>query len=193
MIKILSLFILSAFVISFIGKNIILYKHYKINPFVIKKGNKESKTKKIEGMLMISFYLWAIILIIENFNIELVPSLYSNIIVGYLGIILMLIALVLFIVSVKTMKTSWRVGIDKENKTKLVTNGIFSISRNPVFLSFDLILISLVLVYPNIIVLLLSVIDIYSINLQIKEEEKHLINEFGDEYKKYCKKVRRYI
>lgn len=142
---------------------------------------------------MISFYLWAIILIIENFNIKLVPSLYSNIIVGYLGIVLMLIALVLFIVSVKTMKTSWRVGIDKENKTKLVTNGIFSISRNPVFLSFDLILISLVLVYPNVIVLLLSVIDIYSINLQIKEEEKHLINQFGDEYKKYCKKVRRYI
>jgi protein-S-isoprenylcysteine O-methyltransferase Ste14 len=31
------------------------------------------------------------------------------------------------------MDNSWRIGIDEENKTGLVTKGIFSISRNPIF------------------------------------------------------------
>ena len=31
------------------------------------------------------------------------------------------------------MSNNWRIGIDEENNTELVTIGIFSISRNPIF------------------------------------------------------------
>lgn len=36
------------------------------------------------------------------------------------------------------MKDSWRAGISETNKTALVTEDIYQISRNPVFLGFEL-------------------------------------------------------
>ena len=43
----------------------------------------------------------------------------------------------IFLVSVLSMKDSWRAGIPDKDKTKLVTDGIYAYSRNPAFLGFD--------------------------------------------------------
>lgn len=48
---------------------------------------------------------------------------------------------IIFIISVITMQDNWRAGVSKNDKTDLVTNGIYQISRNPAFLGFDLIYI----------------------------------------------------
>ena len=39
-----------------------------------------------------------------------------------------------FVISVWTMKDSWRAGVSKTDQTELVTDGIYQISRNPAFL-----------------------------------------------------------
>ncbi|EKC72198.1 isoprenylcysteine carboxyl methyltransferase family protein, partial [human gut metagenome] len=44
-----------------------------------------------------------------------------------------------FVISVWTMKDSWRAGVSKTDQTELVTDGIYQISRNPAFLGFDLV------------------------------------------------------
>ncbi|MBK9993639.1 MAG: DUF1295 domain-containing protein [Saprospiraceae bacterium] len=51
-----------------------------------------------------------------------------------IGLALIHIALVWISIAQFQMSNSWRIGIDEENKTKLVTDGVFSISRNPIFL-----------------------------------------------------------
>ena len=43
------------------------------------------------------------------------------------------------------MRDSWRAGIFETDKTKLVTEGIYQISRNPAFLGFDLLIIGTLL------------------------------------------------
>ncbi len=40
---------------------------------------------------------------------------------------------ILFAVSVITMKDSWRAGIAENDKTEMITGGIYSVSRNPAF------------------------------------------------------------
>ena len=91
------------------------------------------------------------------------------------------------------MANSWRIGIDEKNKTKLVTSGLFSISRNPIFLGIMIANIGVFIVIPNAFTLLIISLSTISINTQIRLEEEFLRNEFGEEYKEYSKKVRRWI
>lgn len=55
------------------------------------------------------------------------------------GIVLGLLGDAAFVAAVLTMRDSWRAGVSTEEKTDLVTSGIYSISRNPAFLGFDLV------------------------------------------------------
>ena len=48
-----------------------------------------------------------------------------------------------FVISVWTMKDSWRAGVSKTDQTELVTDGIYQISRNPAFLGFDLVYVGI--------------------------------------------------
>ena len=91
------------------------------------------------------------------------------------------------------METSWRIGIDEENKTTLVTKGLFSISRNPIFLGLMIGNLGLFFIIPNCFTLLVISLSTISINNQIRLEEEFLKREFGDEYEKYSKKVRRWF
>jgi len=42
-----------------------------------------------------------------------------------------------FLLAMISIETSWRVGIDKKIKTELVTSGTYKYSRNPAFVGFS--------------------------------------------------------
>lgn len=101
---------------------------------------------------------------------------------------------VIFIISVLTMRDSWRAGVPENDRTELVTGGIYQISRNPAFLGFDLLYIGILMMFFNRLLCVVSVFAIIMYHLQIVNvEEKFLLITFGDEYLKYKKKVCRYI
>jgi protein-S-isoprenylcysteine O-methyltransferase Ste14 len=78
--------------------------------------------------------------------------------------------------------------------TALVSNGIYRVTRNPMYVAFTFVLIAWVLwlgsasllVGPVALVLWLTV-------FQIKPEENALKARFGDEYDAYCRRVRRWL
>lgn len=101
---------------------------------------------------------------------------------------------VTFIVALWTMRDSWRAGVSKTDKTELITNGIYHISRNPAFLGFDLLYIGTLLMFFNWILCFLTVFAVIMYHLQIVNvEENFLLVAFGNEYLQYKKKVCRYI
>lgn len=100
----------------------------------------------------------------------------------------------LFILSVVTMRDSWRAGVSKTDKTPLVTRGIYQISRNPAFLGFDLVYLGIALMFFNKPLFVLSCLAALLFHLQIVNvEEEHLLEAFGEEYLQYKKKVFRYL
>lgn len=124
----------------------------------------------------------------------LLPFWYLESAVLYrIGWILLFISLPIVWVAQSQMSNSWRVGIDKVNKSKLVTNGIFSKSRNPIFLGIMIANIGLFLIIPNAFTILIISLSSLCINTQIRLEEEFLSNEFGVQYIEYSKKVRRWI
>lgn len=112
----------------------------------------------------------------------------------WMGATLSVMGTVVFIAAVRTMRDSWRAGVPEVDKTELVTNGIYQISRNPAFLGFDLLHIGILLMFFNWILCVLTVFAIIMYHLQIVYvEEDFLIDAFGEEYLKYTKQVCRYI
>ena len=106
---------------------------------------------------------------------------------------LLIISLLVVWIAQTQMSTSWRIGIDEENKTKLVTHGLFSISRNPIFLGIMIANLGLLMVIPNAFTLLIVSLSWVSMNTQIRMEETFLKKEFGDDFYNYMGKVRRWI
>ncbi len=101
---------------------------------------------------------------------------------------------IIFIISVITMQDNWRAGVSKNDKTELVTSGIYQISRNPAFLGFDLVYIGILLMFFNWVLFIVSLLAILMFHLQILNVgEEFLLEEFGDDYLNYKKKVCRYI
>ena len=104
------------------------------------------------------------------------------------------VGVLLFGMAVWTMRDSWRAGIPENDKTKMVTKGIYQFSRNPAFLGFDLMYIGILFSFFNWILCVATSFAIVLFNLQIVNvEEDFLIEAFGDEYLQYKKKVRRYL
>ncbi|MDP4211288.1 MAG: isoprenylcysteine carboxylmethyltransferase family protein [Bacteroidota bacterium] len=78
--------------------------------------------------------------------------------------------------------------------TSLQTNGIYSVSRNPMYLGLLFVYLGVALIFGNwwtiILLPLLFVLINYFIILQ---EEKYLLKAFGASYSDYKKKVRRWL
>lgn len=69
--------------------------------------------------------------------------------VGWIGVALCLGGLTLLAWSLVSFGQSFRVGIDTQRPDKLITSGIFALSRNPIYVGFALILLGQFLIFPN--------------------------------------------
>ena len=91
-----------------------------------------------------------------------------------------------------TMRDSFRLGTPKED-TCLRTDGLFSISRNPMYVGVYLTIAASAFYTTNPLVILTGVFVIAVHHRIVRAEEKHLRDVFGREYSKYCSRVRQYI
>lgn len=146
-------------------------------------------------------WLLAIVLImgaIYTFYTEgvkyLLPIWYlENPILQIIGLILLFVTLIWISVAQFQMSNSWRIGIDEKHKTRLVTEGVFSISRNPIFLGMIVTLLGLFLILPNALTFCILVTGFIVIQVQIRLEEEFLMKMHGNDYKNYCLQTKRWI
>lgn len=114
--------------------------------------------------------------------------------VRILGVVLGVLGVAVFLSAVLEMRDSWRAGVSKTERTELVTDGIYQISRNPAFLGFDLVYAGILLMFFNWILLAVTLLAALMLHLQIVNvEEDFLVTVFGDAYLEYRKKVNRYF
>lgn len=185
--RIISLIIMAIYYSFYIAKLLILNKKsIKTNQAGI--GNKPKKVIIVERIMSIAT--------VSTIVIEAYSILFTtlNILDGLriIGIVFGILAIIFFALATITMKDSWRVGIPEE-KTSLISAGIYKWSRNPAFVGFDLLYISICLMYFNLPLLLISVFAGTMLHLQILQEEKHMQNMFGKEYEEYKKHTLRYF
>ena len=111
----------------------------------------------------------------------------------FTGFCVAMLGALIFLLSVLCMKDSWRAGIPDNDRTELVTGGIYAYSRNPAFLGFDLQYIGVLLMFCNLLTAVFTAFAITMLHLQILQEERYLTSAFGAEYLHYRRRVFRYL
>jgi protein-S-isoprenylcysteine O-methyltransferase Ste14 len=195
-IDILMIISLVFFYVLFIGRTVLLYAK-GIKVWVIGTSTKKLFEKILENILFPALLVWTIYVIVTALHIN-VPAIISDYLIKiiwikYIGIMFCYIGLIIFLLALISFGKSWRIGIDENNTNELITGGIFKCSRNPIFLFMDLYFIGIMLIYPNIVFIIIAVCTVIGIHSQIIREEQFLQNKFGEEYREYKKRTRRYI
>lgn len=120
-------------------------------------------------------------------------ELFRSGIMQWLGVASCFFGLALLLWSLISFGTSFRVGIDTVRPDKLITNGIFAYSRNPIYVAFAFILTGQFLIFPTPILLIYMIAGFWLLHRQVLREEAYLKEHYREEYARYCRRVRRYF
>lgn len=185
--QITAILILLSFYTFYFAK-IVIQKKQAIKTNQMGIGNKPRKVILVERIMSAATVLTCVADVLSIFALRSFLAAELRI----LGVVIGIVAVIIFASATITMKNSWRVGIPEE-KTSLITNGIYNWSRNPAFVGFDLLYASICLMFFNIPLLLVSIWAAVMLHLQILQEEEHMLKMFGKEYEQYKKHTLRYF
>jgi protein-S-isoprenylcysteine O-methyltransferase Ste14 len=186
------LFLITLFIIP----SYTTYKRTGVNPFQFSK--EETAINYVgKAYKLISFMAFVTVLI--NAFIPEVMSYFNPVeylqtdILYWLGFSLLYFSFIWIYIAQRNMADEWRIGIDNKNKVKLVTKGLFRISRNPIFLGVIVVFIGLFLIIPNTVTAIILFTGIIIIQIQVRLEEEFLLKELGEEYIMYLKSTKRWL
>jgi protein-S-isoprenylcysteine O-methyltransferase Ste14 len=93
-----------------------------------------------------------------------------------------------------SMGESWRIGVDENATTEMVTDGAFAIVRNPVFAAMLPASTGLALMVPSVVALAGLVALLLALELQVRiVEEPYLRRVHGADYDRYAARVGRFL
>lgn len=185
------------FGIAFVAKTIIVARRIGKNPLVLPKDDSAyGLIGRYFKFTLIGIFIYVIYYAIvpsgSGYSITTFRSLnYAA--VKFAGISILAIALVWTIIAQSHMKDSWRIGIDEETKTELITSGFFRYSRNPIFFGMIMSLVGLFLLTPNTATLFFLILAYVLIQVQVRLEEEFLKLQHQETYIHYFHTVRRFI
>lgn len=192
----LPIYFIIYFGIAFVAKSVIVAKRIGKNPLVLPKDD------SAYGLIGLYFKLTLILMFVYVLLYAFVPTVYhtflpiaqlNNPTTKYVGLALLVFALIWTIIAQAHMKDAWRIGIDTETKTELITTGLFRCSRNPIFFGMIVSLVGLLLTTPNALTALFLILGYVLIQIQIRLEEEYLTKQHAEVYLAYKQKVRRLI
>ncbi len=139
------------------------------------------------------FYVYVILASALRWPSIIDGTLLSSSAAAWAGVALCAVALVLMALALVAFGTSFRIGIDEDHPDTLVTSGIFSVTRNPIYVAFAMLLVGEFLILPSWLLLLYVVAGFMLFHRQVLREEAFLAEHYGQEYRAYCAHVHRYL
>ena len=188
--------IIVPFVIAF--KALYLRFTTGINPIVIGRG--KGPWRIVEILSLGSLGLWMTELLLHSLHssYDIFPQAINVAFlrigpVRIVGLILAGAGLLTFMLAFLSFGNSWRIGIDRKRPGTLVTEGIFRLTRNPIYLAFDLMFIGVFLVNGTWFFMVFGFLAVIACHFQILREEEFLRRQYGDEFEAYRNRTARYL
>ena len=161
------------------------------------------RKQKIIGRppIPVFYFILAKIFVITNLVFLLMRSLKIQVFrlfdpfpyIEAIALFLLILGSMILIISAVQLKTDLIFGLSDSGDHKLQTKGIYALSRHPFYLGFIFILFSSCLFTPHYLnILAFSGAWLIHHFIMIREEQS-LALQYGEEYRQYVKKVRRYI
>ena len=110
------------------------------------------------------------------------------------GVAIFLVGLVATLYAQVAMGESWRIGVDADERTALVTTGPFAVVRNPIFAAMLPASLGLALLVPNVAALVGFGALLLALQIQVRlVEEPYLQRVHGQDYREYAAHVGRFL
>lgn len=112
----------------------------------------------------------------------------------FAGVVLAVSGIALTVAAQWQMGASWRIGVDRSERTGLVTSGVFRKVRNPIFSAMLVTAIGLALMVGNVAAIVGLAALIAALELQVRAvEEPYLTATHGAEYRAYARSAGRFV
>ena len=173
----LPLYLVLYMMVAFVLPSYRTYKQTGINPITFgKTGNAHDYIGFVMKVLIALLFIAVFIYSFSDKAYQyLVPISYlMKDVFMIVGSILIHLSLLWISVAQYQMSNSWRIGIDENNKTELITKGLFSYSRNPIFLGMIISVAGIFFILPNVLTFFLILSTYIVIQIQIRLEEEFL-------------------
>ena len=184
--------------LTIVVTRIIYLRTKSINAIAIGRG-KTGLAFIVELLSFVGLATWVveIFLYALHSNFHFFPaafhaSLIDSIVAKTIGAILITVGLGIFIGAFISFGDSWRIGFDVKKPGGLVTTGMFSVTRNPIYVFLDLWFIGIFLINGTLVFLIFAVLAVFAIHWQILQEEAFLRKLYGKPYQDYCARTGRY-
>lgn len=113
---------------------------------------------------------------------------------AWAGAIVFALALWLFYRTHQQLGRNWSVSLDIREKHKLVTTGVYTLVRHPMYSAFWMWAIAQALLLPNWVAGLAGIIGFGALFFgRVFEEERLMLQAFGDEYRAYMRRTSRVL
>jgi len=125
--------------------------------------------------------------------LEPIPAL-DGVVAQAIGLVLAIGGILLTFAAQLAMGDAWRIGVDREERTELVTNGPFGLVRNPIYSAMIPTVFGLVLMVPNALAVAVIIALVIALELQVRlVEEPYLVQVHGEAYATYAAHVGRFV
>jgi protein-S-isoprenylcysteine O-methyltransferase Ste14 len=192
----LPIYLVLFFGLAMFWRSYIAWKRTGINPYQL--GDGDTVHDYVGKLFRLTLIATALIVFTFSFSrplyniLQPIPWLSSSWLMG-VGVVMLGAALIWVLIAQIQMGNSWRIGIDEKSSSPLVQHGLFSVSRNPIFLGMIVMLVGLLLTVPTAATLVVTVLGVVLIHIQVRLEEEFLRGQYGDAYRTYQSGVRRWL
>ena len=129
-----------------------------------------------------------------HYQIYHVPEILNIFRSKPIGILFILVSLIIFYISIKQFNKHSEDPIPTSPSNLIIINGIYSFTRNPMYLALLLMQIGIGMLLSVIHIVMFTVLTYLILKyFVIFPEEKYLEDKFGDIYVRYKKSVNRWI
>jgi protein-S-isoprenylcysteine O-methyltransferase Ste14 len=139
------------------------------------------------------FYLYIVFAAAFDWPTTARHRLFESELTAWAGVLCCLTGLILLFLSLVSFGKSFRVGIDQDRPSVLMTTGVFAVTRNPIYVAFWFVLLGQFLLFSNLIPLVCLAAGTWLLHRQVLREEEFMRRHYGQEYSDYCRRVRRYL
>jgi len=193
---ILPIYLALFFGLAMFWRSYLAWKRTGINSYAL--GNGDTLHDYVGKLFRFTLLATALIVLAFSLSESLynllmpIPWLDSTLLIG-IGLALLASALIWVLVAQIQMGDSWRIGIDEKTNSPLVQHGLFGVSRNPIFLGMLVMLVGLLFAIPTAATLIVTLLGFALIHIQVRLEEPFLLDKYGEAYRVYQKRVRRWL
>jgi len=136
-----------------------------------------------------------VFIILYFINPSFMEILHVNILIWirWIGVSISILGVSFWIYSQYVLDKYWSPQLQVQKEHKIITSGPYKSIRHPIYSSMFLWCIGIALFTANIGWILFAAICILFLLIRVPKEEKMMIEQFGDEYKKYMQITGRFL